>query len=73
MKKLLTLLTMVALVFAFSAETQAKRFGGGGFGKSFKTTPFKQKKADPAKKEQPGQQSPTSNKRGLMGGMLGGY
>ena len=79
MKAFLTFLTSLCLIFAFAGEAHAKRFGGGGFGKSHKTTPFFKKKSEPQKK-QPDQQnqqnlqnSGTKKKGGgLMGGMLGG-
>lgn len=53
MKSLFVLCLSVFLSVGFVAEADAKRFGKGGFGKSFKTSPFKkqsspfqQKKAD---------------------------
>ena len=53
------------------SEADAKRFGGGGFGKSFKTSPFASKKATPAKKDQ--QQNQAGQKKGgMMGGLMGG-
>lgn len=71
MKSFLTLLTSLCLIFAVAGEAHAKRFGGGGFGKSYKTTPFK--KSEPQKQQQ---QQPASGKKsagkGMMGGLLGG-
>lgn len=75
MKSFLTLLTSLCLVFAFVGEAQAKRFGGGGFGKSHKTTPFFKKKQEPQKQadqKNSQNQQPAQKGRGLMGGMLGG-
>jgi predicted lipid-binding transport protein (Tim44 family) len=68
---LVTLFTAFFLMFAVVSEADAKRFGGGGFGKVFKTSPFATKKAIPAKKDQ--QQNPAAQKKsGMMGGMMGG-
>lgn len=75
MKSKLTLITTVFtaffLMFAVVSEADAKRFGGGGFGKSFKTSPFASKKAAPAKKDQQQQQA-GQKKSGMMGGLMGG-
>lgn len=71
MKSFLTILTSFFLLFALVGEAEAKRFGGGGgFGKSHKTSPFS-KKAAP-EKNQSGSQAANKPGRGLMGGMLGG-
>ena len=71
MKSILTLLTAFFMMFAMVSEADAKRFGGGGFGKSFKTSPFASKKAAPAKKDQ--QQAPAGQRKGgMMGGLMGG-
>jgi Skp family chaperone for outer membrane proteins len=43
---LATLFTAFFMMFAMVSEAEAKRFGGGGFGKSFKTSPFASKKSD---------------------------
>jgi predicted lipid-binding transport protein (Tim44 family) len=68
---LVTLFTAFFLMFAVVSEADAKRFGGGGLGKVFKTSPFATKKATPAKKDQ--QQNPTAQKKsGMMGGLLAG-
>ena len=56
MKSIITAFTTFFLMFAMVSEADAKRFGGGGFGKSYKTSPFASKKATPAKKDQ--QQNP---------------
>lgn len=66
----MTIVTSFFLMFALVGEAEAKRFGGGGFGKSHKTSPFS-KKAAPEKK-QSGSQAAKKSGRGLMGGMLGG-
>jgi predicted lipid-binding transport protein (Tim44 family) len=71
MKSIITLFTAFFLMFAMVSEADAKRFGGGGFGKSFKTSPFASKKAAPAKKDQ--QQNQAGQKKGgMMGGLMGG-
>lgn len=71
MKSILTLFTAFFMMFAMVSEADAKRFGGGGFGKTFKTSPFASKKAAPAKKDQ--QQTPAGQRKGgMMGGLMGG-
>lgn len=71
MKSIITIFTAFFLMFAMVSEADAKRFGGGGFGKTFKTSPFASKKATPAKKDQ--QQTPAGQKKGgMMGGLMGG-
>jgi len=70
MKSIITVFTAFFLMFAMVSEADAKRFGGGGFGKSYKTSPFSSKKAAPAKKDQ--QQQAGQKKGGMMGGLMGG-
>jgi predicted lipid-binding transport protein (Tim44 family) len=71
MKCIITLFTAFFLMFALVGQAEAKRFGGGGFGKTFKTSPFASKKTAPAKKDQ--QQQPAAQKKsGMMGGLMGG-
>ncbi len=70
MKSIITLFTAFFLMFAMVSEADAKRFGGGGFGKSFKTSPFASKKAAPAKNSQ--QKQAGQKKGGMMGGLMGG-
>jgi predicted lipid-binding transport protein (Tim44 family) len=71
MKSIITLFTAFFLLFALVGQADAKRFGGGGFGKTFKTSPFASKKAVPAKKDQ--QQQPAGQKKSsMMGGLMGG-
>lgn len=71
MKSIITVFTAFFLMFAMVSEADAKRFGGGGFGKSYKTSPFASKKAAPAKKDQ--QQNQAGQKKGgMMGGLMGG-
>jgi predicted lipid-binding transport protein (Tim44 family) len=70
MKSFLTILTAFFMMFAIVSEADAKRFGGGGFGKSFKTSPFASKKAAPAKNSQ--QKQAGQKKGGMMGGLMGG-
>jgi predicted lipid-binding transport protein (Tim44 family) len=67
---LATLFTAFFMMFAMVSEADAKRFGGGGFGKSFKTSPFASKKATPAKTSQ--QKQAGQKKGGMMGGLMGG-
>lgn len=69
MKSIITAFTAFFLMFAVVSEADAKRFGGGGFGKSYKTSPFASKKAAPAKKDQ---QQAGQKKGGMMGGLMGG-
>lgn len=69
MKTFLTIFSAFIFLISVSGEAQAKRFGGGGFGKTF-STPYKS--AQPAKpSSQPASNQP-ARKGGLMGGMLGG-
>ena len=70
MKSIITVFTAFFLMFAMVSEADAKRFGGGGFGKSYKTSPFSSKKSAPAKKDQ--QQQVGQKKGGMMGGLMGG-
>jgi predicted lipid-binding transport protein (Tim44 family) len=70
MKSIITLFTALFMMFAMVSEADAKRFGGGGFGKSFKTSPFAAKKATPAKNTQ--QKQAGQKKSGMMGGLMGG-
>jgi len=73
MKSFWTLFTAFFLTFALVAEADAKRFGGGGFGKSYKTSPFASKKAAPKKQDQQQQgQQQGQRKGGMMGGLMGG-
>lgn len=71
MKSIITVFTAFFLMFAMVSEADAKRFGGGGFGKSYKTSPFASKKA-PTKKDQAGQNQAGQKKGGMMGGLMGG-
>ncbi len=70
MKSIITLFTALFMMFAMVSEADAKRFGGGGFGKTFKTSPFASKKATPAKNAQQNQTG--KKKSGMMGGLMGG-
>ena len=69
MKSIITVFTAFFLMFAIVSEADAKRFGSGGFGKSYKTSPFASKKPAPAKQ---GQQQTGQKKGGMMGGLMGG-
>jgi len=70
MKSIITVFTAFFLMFAMVSEADAKRFGGGGFGNSFKTSPFASKKATPAKNAS--QKQAGQKKGGMMGGLMGG-
>lgn len=70
---------VILLSFSFAQESQAKRFGSGGFGKSFSTSPFKKAPAStpakPNKSADKNQAQPAANqgrKGGMMGGLMGG-
>jgi predicted lipid-binding transport protein (Tim44 family) len=78
MKTVLSLVMAVFLSISFAEPAEAKRFGSGGFGKAFKTSPFK--KASP-QKAIPGNGSNLAGNKaagrkpgmgGLMGGLLAG-
>ena len=71
MKSFWTLFTAFFLMFALVGQADAKRFGGGGFGKSYKSSPFASKKAAPKKQDQKGAQQ-GQRKGGMMGGLMGG-
>lgn len=71
MKALFSLVMACFLTLSVVDSVEAKRFGSGGFGKSFKTSPFK--KASPAT---PSKSTPAANKaadgKSKKGGLLGG-
>lgn len=72
MKIFWTLFASLILTMGMVSTADAgKRFGSGGFGKSYSTTPYAPKAA-PQKQQQPAQTTPNSGRRGLMGGLLGG-
>ncbi|MDF1763985.1 MAG: Tim44-like domain-containing protein [Oleibacter sp.] len=74
MKFLLTIFSALILVMGVSHDADAKRFGGGGFGKSF-SSPYKSSPASSPSKApaKGGDQAKAAPARGgLMGGMLGG-
>lgn len=75
MKAFWTLFSVLILTFGIAHQADAKRFGGGGFGKS-KAVPTQQRQA-PQKQEQAQQQNPAAPAagaagKGMMGGLLGG-
>ena len=75
MKSFLSLFAALLLMVSTTEHAEAgKRFGGGGFGKSYNSAPA-QKQAEP-QKSQPGganQAAPAKSKsKGMMGGILGG-
>lgn len=78
MKSIVSIFSAFLMVMFVSVavipEAEAKRFGGGGFGKSFKTSPFSKKKASPNQKQtdQKNGAQQQGKRSGLMGGMLGG-
>lgn len=75
MKPLVSLFVTLFLAFFINVATvedaQAKKFGSGGFGKSFTTSPFKKTSPSVAPSQK---QGPLGNKprSGLMGGLMGG-
>lgn len=65
----------VLISVSFVDDTHAKRFGSGGFGKSFSSSPFKKAPAStPAKPNKPADkaQGQPARKGGMMGGLMGG-
>jgi len=72
MKYFFTLIFATMLSVAAVDHAEAKRFGGGGFGKAFKTSPFK--KATPASPQKPAAapEKGKSARPGMMGGLMGG-
>lgn len=85
MKIFISILTSLALMLSVVGEANAKRFGGGGFGKSFSSSPFKKSAPKQAPKQAPQQANKPNEaagtgsnvakggmKGGMMGGMLGG-
>ncbi len=76
MKTFVTLCLAVCLSFVFVEQADAKRFGGGGFGKAFKTSPFKKSSPLFANKQSQGNKSALAGKQrprsGMMGGLMGG-
>lgn len=78
MKLMISLLASLALMLTVVSEANAKRFGGGGFGKSFSSSPYK-KSAPKKAPQQAGKPTdsanaaaPAAGRRGMMGGMMGG-
>jgi predicted lipid-binding transport protein (Tim44 family) len=82
MKTLLSLLMVVFVSFSAVESAEAKRFGSGGFGKAFQTSPFKKatpqktapKNADASKSSNglAGSAARRPGMGGLMGGLLAG-
>jgi len=72
MKYLFTLVIATLLSLGASEPVEAKKFGGGGFGKAFKTSPFK--KATPASPTKPAAapEKGKATRPGMMGGLMGG-
>ncbi|MBU2898007.1 Tim44 domain-containing protein [Vibrio hepatarius] len=73
MKRFFSLVALLMVSVAITPIAEAKKFGGGkSFGKSYKTAPApKQQNTNTLGKDQ-ATKSPSSSKKGLMGGLLGG-
>lgn len=71
MKFFVTFLSAMFLLVGVVAEADAKRFGSGGFGKSY-SSPFKSTPAKAPAKATPEQGKASPGRSGMMGGMLGG-
>ncbi|CAH0533574.1 hypothetical protein VST7929_01444 [Vibrio stylophorae] len=74
MKRIFSLVALLMVAIAITPIAEAKRFGGSkSFGKSFKTAPApKHQRQDTRTVGQDQKAKPSSNKKGLMGGLLGG-
>ncbi|MAS25884.1 MAG: preprotein translocase subunit Tim44 [Oceanospirillaceae bacterium] len=73
MKTLITIITSIMLLAGMVHTAEAKKFGSGGFGKSFSTTPYKKSSPqDASGSKQTTSPTASNGRRGLMGGMLGG-
>lgn len=73
MKTVFSLVMALFISLAAVESAEAKRFGSGGFGKAFKTSPFKKaspQKATPGKNT--GSGSALTNRKPGMGGLMGG-
>lgn len=72
MKAFWTLFSVLILTFGIAHQADAKRFGGGGFGKS-KAVPTQQRQA-PQKQDQAQQATPATGAagKGMLGGLMGG-
>ena len=70
MKTLITVISAMLLTLGVVSEAHAKRFGSGGFGKSFPT----QQRSAPAKQSDKtsGNAQAAPSRGGMMGGMMGG-
>lgn len=71
MKLLVTFLSAMFLFVGVVPEADAKRFGSGGFGKSY-SSPFKSTPAKSPTKATPEQGKAAPGRGGMMGGMMGG-
>jgi predicted lipid-binding transport protein (Tim44 family) len=80
MKTFLSLIMVVFVSLSAVESAEAKRFGSGGFGKAFKTSPFKKaspqktapKNAEANKSSLAGNAARRPGMGGLMGGLLAG-
>ena len=71
MKFFVTFLSAMFLLVGAVPEADAKRFGSGGFGKSY-SSPFKSSPAKQPAKASPEQGKAAPGRGGMMGGMMGG-
>jgi predicted lipid-binding transport protein (Tim44 family) len=71
MKFFVTFLSAMFLLVGAVPEADAKRFGSGGFGKSY-SSPFKSSPAKQPAKATPEQGKAAPGRGGMMGGMMGG-
>lgn len=67
-----TLFFVLSINVATVEEAHAKKFGSGGFGKSFTTSPFKKNSPSAAPKDQKQGQMANKPRSGMMGGLMGG-
>ncbi|MGI9275108.1 MAG: Tim44 domain-containing protein [Endozoicomonas sp.] len=79
MMKRLAPLMAVVLAFSFTfnvPDAEARKFGGGKFGRSFNTAPAPQRapafQRNQAERQQAAGQTQRSSRKGMLGGMLGG-
>lgn len=74
MKLLWTLIASLVMTLSLvsTADAGLKKFGSGGFGKTYNTTPYKATPQQTPQKQQPAQAAPANSRKGMMGGILGG-
>ncbi|MGK0444535.1 MAG: putative lipid-binding transport protein (Tim44 family) [Bermanella sp.] len=71
MKYLFSVFLAGLLVVSFAEPAAAKKFGGGGFGKTFKTSPFQKQSPSSPNKAAPNAEKGKATRPG-MGGLMGG-